>query len=156
MPRSRGCRLTAAALHAVFACALASADLTGTWIGTLPRQGRTPSKDVAIRVVQQGSVLTGKVYNDRGSSDAIFDGTVSGDEVRFAVETLEQSGNQINLVVYEFRGNGRPDGLDLTRERVAARNAATGTEIPVRRPWDSDEQDHQRRFKTLRLERLHQ
>ena len=39
---------------------LADTDLTGTWIGTIPKKGRTPSKDVAFLLVQNGSALAGK------------------------------------------------------------------------------------------------
>lgn len=57
---------------------------------------------MAFQLVQEGGSLSGKAYNDSGTSDAIISGTVSGLEVSFEVEAIEQSGNQVNLVLYRF------------------------------------------------------
>lgn len=134
--------------------ALAGADLTGTWIGTIQRKGRTPAKDIAFRFVHTGSALEGKAYNDAGSSDAIVTGEVTDRSIRFEVEGREQAGNQINIVVYRFQGTLTGEWIDMTRERAAARDAASGSPIPVRRPGDSDEEDRARRFVSFTLERL--
>ena len=141
-------------LHLLLASGLAAADLTGFWIGTIAQRGRTFAKDVAFQFVQEGAALGGKAYNDRGSSDAILRGSVDGGRVAFEVEVLEQGGNEINIVVYKFRGTVAGEEIELTRERAALRNAANGTEIPVRRKGDSDEQDRERRFRSFRLGRL--
>lgn len=141
-------------LHLIVASGLAAADLTGFWIGTIAQRGRTFAKDVAFQFVQEGSTLGGKAYNGRGSSDAIVRGTAGNGKVEFEVETLEQAGNQINIVLYQFRGTITGDEIDLTRELAAVRNAASGTEIPVRRRGDSDEEDRERRFRSFRLGRL--
>ncbi len=133
---------------------LSAGDLTGTWIGTIPKRERAAAKDVAFRLVHEGSAIRGKAYNDNGASDPIVTGHVAGSEIRFDVQSTEQAGNQINIVVYRFAGMVDEVGIDLTRERVSARNAATGDSIPVRRPSDTDEQDRARRFRSFRLERL--
>ncbi len=134
--------------------AVAGSDLTGTWIGTLPQRGRTPAKDVAVQLVQHGENLTGKVYNDAGTSDSILSGSVRGERVHFEVDALEQAGNQINIVRYRFEGTVCEGGIEISREMAAARDASSGNSIPVRRRWDSDEQDRQRRFRHFRLDPL--
>ena len=154
MRSSRRRALAFSCLLVLSAAGLSATDLTGTWIGTLPQRGRIPTKDVAIRFVHEGSKLAGKVYNDAGASDAIVEGTVNGNQMSFAVETLEQSGNQINIVLYRYIGSVDGGWVDLTRERAAARDASSGNVVPVRREWDSDEQDRQRRFHSFRLELL--
>ena len=149
-------RLLAAllSLQLALASGLAAGDLTGFWIGTIAQRGRVPATDVAFQFVQEGSALRGKAYNDGGSSDAIVRGTASDGRVEFEVEALEQRGNEIHIAAYRFRGAVSGDAIDLTRERAALRNAANGTEIPVRRQGDTDEEDRDRRFRTFRLERL--
>ncbi len=156
-------------MHSLRACALAvlgvtlalagenpaPENLTGTWIGTIPQNGRSPARDVAFRLHHAGSVLRGKVYNDSGFSDAITQGSVSDAGIAFDVEAMEQAGNQINVVVYQFRAALEGDELAVTRERAAARDSVSGADIPVRRPNDSDEEDRARRFQTFRLERLY-
>ena len=136
--------------------ALVGGDLTGTWIGTLPKRGRTPAKDVAVRLVQRGEDLTGKVYNDAGTSDSILSGGVRGERVQFEVDALEQAGNQVNIVRYRFEGTVCDGGIEISREMASARDASSGNSIPVRRRWDSDEQDRERRFRHFRLDPLFQ
>ena len=133
---------------------LTGSDLTGVWIGTLPQRGRAPSKDVAVQLVQRGEELAGKVYNDSGTSDAIIAGAVRGDRVQFEVDALEQAGNQINIVRYRYEGTVCEGGIEITRELAAARDASSGNAVPVRRRWDTDEQDRQRRFRDFRLDPL--
>lgn len=135
--------------------ALVGSDLTGTWIGTLPQRGRTPAKDVAVQLLQRGEDLTGKVYNDAGTSDSILSGSVRGERVRFEIDALEQAGNQINIVRYRFEGTVCEGGIEISREMASARDASSGNSIPVRRRWDSDEQDRQRRFRHFRLDPLY-
>jgi len=134
---------------------LAAADLTGTWIGTIPSQGRNTAKEVVFRLLQNGSALSGKAYNDQGASDAIIRGSVTGDTLEFEVELIEQAGNQINIVVYRYSGAIKDGEIDVTRERAAARSSVSGANIPVRRPGDTEQQDRERRFRTFLLERLY-
>ncbi len=136
------------------ATVLSADDITGTWIGTIPKRDRSPARDVAFRFVQTGSTLGGKAYNDDGASDPIVIGHVSSGKIEFDVEATEQAGNQINIVVYRFTGSWDEAGIDLTRERMSARDATSGNSIPVRRASDTDEQDRARRFRSFRLERL--
>ena len=147
------CLHRVALLVVVCAAQLSAADLTGTWMGMIPRRDRTPSKDVAVQLVQEGATLTGKVYSDAGPS-APLEGRVSGDEVRFTAEAREQAGNQINIVLYRFEGEIVDGRIEVTRERASARNAVSGADVPVRRKTDTDEQDRNRRFHSFRLERL--
>ena len=141
-------------LHTVLVAGLTAADLTGTWIGTLPERGRTPARDIAFQFVQRGTTLSGKAYNGAGASDPIISGTVSDGRVRFEVEALQQAGNQINIVLYRFEGAIDGDWIELIRELAAARDASSGNDVPVRRAWDSDEADRNRRFHTFRLQAL--
>ena len=154
MDRFQHYRLTVAGLHFCLLSGLLASDLTGTWIGTIPKEGRRPAKDVAFQFVRQGNSLSGKAYNDSGTSDAIISGHVSDAEITFEIEAMEQSGNQINVVLYRFYGSIDGTGIELTREKAAARDASSGAEVPVRRAWDSDKQDRARRFRSFRLERL--
>lgn len=146
--------LAAASLACGLALPVPASDLSGTWIGTIPKEGRRAARDVTFRLVQDGESLAGKAYNDTGTSDAIITGLVADGKVSFDVEALEQSGNQINIVLYEFRGRVEGSAIELTREKAAAHNAASGAEVPVRRAWDSDEEDRKRRFLSFSLERL--
>ena len=154
MPSPGARWLVAAGVCASVVTGLAAADVTGTWIGTLAKRGRTPAKDVAFRFAQDGSALHGKAYSDSGSSDAIVSGEVIGSRIRFDVEAREQAGNQINIVVYKFEGTVDGTEIELTRQKASARNAANGSDVPVRRPGDSEEEDRERRFRTFTLERL--
>jgi len=144
-----------AVLAAVLATGLSAADLTGTWIGTIPAQGRVFDRDIEFRLVQDGDALTGKLYGE-GPGSPIVEGEVTDGRVLFLIDTREQAGNQINDVRYRFEGEIRGDGsIDVTRERVSAKDAVSGVEIPVRRPTDDEEADRNRRFRSFRLERLY-
>ena len=124
-------------------------------MGLIAGADRRPARDIAFQLVQQGDKLSGKLYRDDGPSSTILEGQVSPDgKVWFTIEAREQRGNQINIVLYRFEGEIVDGGVEITRERAAARDAVSGVEIPVRRPDDTDEQDRERRFSSFRLERL--
>jgi hypothetical protein len=130
-------------------------DLTGAWSGIIAKRGRIESTDIAFQFIQQGEVLTGKLYGD-GPGSPILDGRVDElGNVRFRVETREQAGNQINDVIYLFDGVLCDGVFEMTQERAFARDAVSGAIIPVRRPDDTPQQDHGRRFKSFVLERLY-
>ena len=159
-PRRRGrgllrrCILFRSGLVIVGFCLLAAAapaeNLTGTWMGLIPGVER----DIEFKIVQHGATLSGKLYRD-GASSPIIDGKVDErGEVEFVVETREQAGNQVNIVVYRFEGVVCEGGIDLTRELSAARDAVSGAAVPVRRWNDTPEQDRRRRFQSFTLERL--
>ena len=152
MPRR--CILFRGGLLMVGFCVLAVAapaeNLTGTWMGLIPGVAR----DIEFKIIQHGATLSGKLYRD-GASSPIIDGKVDErGEVEFVVETREQAGNQINIVVYRFEGVVCEGGIDLTRELSAARDAVSGAAVPVRRWNDTPEQDRRRRFQSFTLVRL--
>ena len=134
----------------VLAVAAPAENLTGTWMGLIPGVER----DIEFKIVQHGAALSGKLYRN-GASSPIIDGKVDErGEVEFVVETREQAGNQVNIVVYRFEGVVCEGGIDLTRELSAARDAVSGAAVPVRRWNDTPEQDRRRRFQSFTLERL--
>lgn len=121
----------------------------------IPRRGRIESSDIKFQFIQNGSELTGKLYGD-GPGSEILNGRVDEQgNVRFIVETREQTGNQINDVRYRFEGVICDGVFEMTRERRFARDAVSGAIIPVRRPDDTPERDHSRRFTSVVLERLY-
>ena len=142
------------ALLGLLTASVGATDLSGTWIGTIAKRNRVPAHDVAFQLIQRGTELGGKAYNESGTSDPIVSGRVEGGSVWFDVEAREQAGNQINIVIYKFKGRMEGSEIAITREKASARDAASGTDVPVRRPADSDEQDRERRFRDFRLERL--
>lgn len=134
----------------VWAVAAPAENLTGTWMGWIPGVER----NIEFKIIQHGMTLSGKLYRD-GASSPIIDGRVGErGEIEFVVETREQAGNQVNIVVYRFEGVVCEGGIDLTRELSAARDAVSGAAVPVRRWNDTPEQDRRRRFQSFTLERL--
>jgi hypothetical protein len=120
----------------------------------IPASGRRFAYNIEFRLVQKGGSLSGKLYGD-GFSSPIVEGSVNErGEVEFVIETREQAGNQVNIVEYRFKGVVCDDGIEITRERAAARDAVSGASTPVRRPDDTPEEDRRRRFKSFQLERL--
>ena len=132
----------------------AAGDLNGTWIGLISGQDRRPSQDLAFQLEQQGTALSGKQYGDDLSS-AFRGGSVEDGKVRFEVVIREQQGNQVNEVLYEYKGEVQGEAIELTRVKASAKDAVSGAPIPVRRPNDSDEEDRARRIHSFRLERLY-
>jgi hypothetical protein len=106
----------------VSALILPAADISGTWLGSLVSGRRNQIQDVGFRFVQKGTVLTGKLYLDYGSSP-ILKGTVEGDQISFQVVAREQDGNQINESVLKFTGTIKDGEIEMTREREELRNA---------------------------------
>ena len=94
-----------------------AADLTGIWTGQVTTRGGV--QDVTIKLEQQGTKLTGKLYDDRGSS-AISEGKTVGDVVIFVVAVQEQSGNQINDTRLRYTGTLRDGVLELARDRESS------------------------------------
>jgi hypothetical protein len=109
---------------------LSSADIGGTWVGEIPftfnGQHLRLSQQVAIKLVQRGEKLEGKLYGDYDSSP-IIEGKISGDQIDFVVIAQEQQGNQINETRHHFTGTLQKDGdLELTRVRESATTAGNG------------------------------
>jgi len=94
-----------------------AADLTGIWTGQVTT--RLGPQDVTLKLEQQGTKVTGKLYDDRGSSP-ISEGKAVGDIVIFVVAVQEQSGNQINDTRLRFTGTMRDGVLELARDRESS------------------------------------
>ncbi len=94
-----------------------AADLTGIWTGQVTT--RLGVQDVTIKLEQQGTRLTGKLYDDRGSS-VISEGKAVGDVAIFVVAVQEQSGNQINDTRLRYTGTLRDGVLELARDRESS------------------------------------
>jgi hypothetical protein len=109
------------------AATLPAADFAGTWLGDVPfpfnGDHLRMSQQVAIKLVQSGSGLTGKLYGEYESSP-IIDGKVSGDTVDFVVVAQEQQSNQITETRMHFTGTLQKDGsIEVVRVRESATNA---------------------------------
>ncbi len=94
-----------------------AADLTGIWTGQITTRGGT--QDVTLKLEQQGTRVTGKLYDDRGSSP-VSEGKAVGDVVIFVVAVQEQNGNQINDTRLRFTGTLRHGELELARDRESS------------------------------------
>ncbi len=94
-----------------------AADLSGIWTGQVTTRGGT--QDVTLKLEQQGTRITGKLYDDRGSSP-ISEGKAVGDVVIFVVAVQEQNGNQINDTRLRFAGTLRDGVLELARDRESS------------------------------------
>ncbi len=94
-----------------------AADVSGIWTGQIAT--RLGTQDVTIKLEQQGTKLTGKLYDDRGSSP-ISEGKAVGDVVIFVVAVQEQSGNQINDTRLRYTGTLRDGTLELARDRESS------------------------------------
>jgi len=99
------------------AVAVFAGDLSGTWTGVVPARNNEV-QDVTFRLVQQGEVLTGKMYRDT-TSVPIVDGTISDGRISFRVVSEEQVGNVFVVIKYTFTGSIKGTEIELTREREA-------------------------------------
>ncbi len=94
-----------------------AADLTGIWTGQVST--RLGPQDVTLKLEQSGTKVTGKLYDDRGSSP-VSEGKAVGDTVIFVVLVQEQSGNQINDTRLRFTGTLKDGVLELVRDRESS------------------------------------
>jgi hypothetical protein len=109
------------------AATLSAGDFSGTWLGEVPFTFNGDflriTQQVAIKLVQNGTVLTGKQYSDYDSAP-VSEGKVSGDKVDFIVIAQEQVSNQISQARLHFTGTLLKDGtIEVTRVRESATNA---------------------------------
>src|SRR5258708_16355951 len=112
----------------LFAATLPAADFGGTWLGEVPfgfnGQYLHMSQQFAIKFVQNGATLTGKLYGDYEGAP-IIEGKVTGDAIDFVVIAQEQQSNQITQSRLHFTGTLQKDGnIEITRTRESATNAA--------------------------------
>ena len=113
-----------------FATLLIAENLSGIWVGQIPaRNGDL--LDIAFQLTQTGTILSGKMYGDYGSSP-IVEGKVTGDEIVFVVRSTEQAGNQINTSRLRFSGTLKNGELELSRERESSTNAGNGGGVESR------------------------
>jgi hypothetical protein len=127
---------------------LAAADLSGIWMGQVPGR-RGAVTDISFQFAQQGDKLSGKLYEDFGSTPLV-EGGIEGDQLFFVVVAREQAGNQINLVTYRYEGKVVEGELELTRERTKAVDAVSGTEYVLNeRPDDEKTEPPKIRLKRL-------
>ena len=76
--------LTFASLLALAISAWA-ADISGKWVGQVPRDGQTVETTFVFKA--DGDKLTGTMSDGQGGTIAIEDGKISGDMVSFSVTT---------------------------------------------------------------------
>lgn len=107
---------------------ISAADFSGTWLGEVPVGNNNGAhlklaQSFAVKLVQSGSAVTGKLYGDY-ESPAISEGKVTDDSIDFIVVSQEQQGNQINQTRLHFTGKLNADGnIEITRVRESATNA---------------------------------
>ncbi len=90
------------------------------------------SQQVAIKLVQNGTTLTGKLYSDYEGAP-IIEGKVSGDTVDFVVIAQEQQSNQITQSRLHFTGTLQKDGtIEITRNRESATNAGNSGDYKLK------------------------
>src|SRR5438105_146082 len=106
----------------LLALSLHAADVTGFWLGNATGGRRNQVQDFAFQFIQKGTILTGKVYVDYGSTP-ILKGTIEDGKIDFQVVAREQAGNEINQVVLHFKGTLKDDQIEITREREEVRAA---------------------------------
>lgn len=103
------------------ACAF-SADFSGIWTGQLPGRNGGDPIDIAFKLEQKGTAITGKQYGDYRSSP-IVEGSVTGEQAEFVIVLSEQAGNQINETRVRFTAVFKDGELEVTRQREASTNA---------------------------------
>jgi hypothetical protein len=105
-----------------FAAVCFGADFTGIWTGQLPGRNGGDPVDVAFKLEQKGTAITGKQYGDYRSSP-IVEGSAAGDQAVFVVVASEQAGNQINETRIRYTAVFKDGGLEVTRQRESSTNA---------------------------------
>jgi hypothetical protein len=120
----------------VAAGSLLATDITGIWTGE--QQGRRGQpEEIAFQFKVQGSSVTGKLFGDEFDL-AVTDATLSGDQIRFTVTTVNYySGGKTKFI---YSGTIKGSEMELTRERVPS-----PTDPPTDRPQMKQ---------TLKLKRL--
>src|SRR5687767_9312715 len=107
------------------AFAIAAADVTGTWKGTLTPENRDPGSALVI-LKQTGDMVTGTGGQDEGDRHEITNGKVAGDKVTFEIQQQEGTmrfvltldGDTLTgQVTRERNGQQRTAKLNLKRER---------------------------------------
>jgi hypothetical protein len=102
------------------------ADATGTWKWTVEFNGQ--SREVTLKLKQEGDKLTGTVSGRNNEETKIEDGKVKGDEVSFQV-TRERDGQKFTMKYHakvsgdtlkgkvEFGNDGQSRDFEAKREK---------------------------------------
>ena len=118
-------------MHTLLLAFLLSADLTGTWLGRIPSGRQGALQDIAFKLTQSGTTISGKLYGDYQSSP-IIEGKITGDEITIVVIAPDQTGNQINETRFRFTGVVKDGEIELTRIRESATNAGNAGSFKYR------------------------
>jgi len=110
---------------------LPGADFSGIWLASYPSRLLGEVVDVAFKLNQNGTVLSGKMYGDYLST-AIIEGKVNGDEIEFAIIQQQQAGNEINNTRLKFTGKLKNGQIEMTQERESAQRAGSGADVQFR------------------------
>ncbi len=101
-----------AAAWAVMCLCAAAADISGKWVAQIPgRDGATMEQTFLFKV--EGTKLTGTVTTQRGEQQ-ISEGTITGDEISFAVVRESARGQMKDL--YKGKVSGAEIKFVRTRE----------------------------------------
>ena len=97
-----------------FAAVLLASDVNGVWTGQQAGRRGEP-EDVAFRFKIDGQTLTGKMFGDEFDLP-ISEGSISGDQIRFVVTTVNYYNGTKTPFVYT--GTVKGGEMELIRERV--------------------------------------
>ena len=109
--------MTRMLMIALAATALAAADVTGTWSGTLTPDGRDAGPALLI-LKQEGNAVTGTAGPDANESHPISKGKVENDTVTFEVETPD------GVMKFALKQQGDELAGEVTREREGQQHTA--------------------------------
>jgi hypothetical protein len=87
-------------------CVAAGADVSGKWMGEVPRRGEATPTTFVFKV--DGDKLTGTATSSQGQ-ESFADGKVSGNDISF---TMEAGGAKV-----VFKGTVSGDEIKMTRQR---------------------------------------
>ena len=96
-------------------------DLSGIWTGQLANKFGEID-DISFRFVQNGSVLTGKMYGDNESTP-VKDGKVDGDRITFSITTELNGGPRTFL----YSGTISGKQIQVERQRMLRAGEAPPT-----------------------------
>ena len=101
-------------MMAVFAMALAAADISGNWKATADLGNGPMERTFTFKV--DGSKVTGETNSSMMGKSEIADGKVDGDTVTFTI-TVKFQDNEMKLN-YKGKVNGGGDGIKFTVDGV--------------------------------------
>lgn len=97
---------------------LSAADITGIWSGQVTGRRGEP-EDISFQFKMKGQALSGLLFGDEVDLP-IEDGSLTGNQVRFVVTTINYySGNKARII---YTGTVTGNEMELRRERIAPPN----------------------------------